>query len=68
MVIYRVCLLGPAGKLAGVQRVSAESDKEALAMARDMLKGDSPLAGFELWRGTRRVHTETRKRKSPCAQ
>ncbi len=63
MTMYRVCLLGPHGKVEAVQRFSADSDKFALAIARDMIKGDSWLAGFELWQDKRRIHAETRKGK-----
>jgi hypothetical protein len=61
MAVYRVCLLGPAGKLEAVWRISEDSTKAVLASARDMLKSDVRLSGFEVWKGARRIHAEARK-------
>ena len=33
----------------------AETDKEALLMARDMVEGASAVARFDIWQGERRV-------------
>ena len=62
MAIYKVCLIGPAGKIGAIQQFSAESDNVALAIARGMTKEDSWFAGFELWLGRRRIRPKTQKR------
>jgi hypothetical protein len=47
------------------QRFSAETDGEALAIARAIVKiAPSQIAVFQLWQNRRRVHAETRKAKS----
>ena len=70
MTVYRVCLLSAAGaadangKLLAMQRLHADTDKEALGIARETVKGSVGLTGFELWEGERRVGAaETRKRE-----
>jgi hypothetical protein len=60
MAVYRVCLLGLAGKLEAVRRISEDSTEAAVAAAHEMLKSDRRLSGFEIWRGARLVHTDGR--------
>ena len=47
--MYRLCLLGPTGKIAKVRRFWANTEEDALAMAREMLADDPTLIGFQLW-------------------
>ena len=61
MTMYRLCLLGPTGKIAKVRRFSANTDEGALAMAREMLSDDPTLTGLQLWDGPRQI-AEERKR------
>jgi hypothetical protein len=60
MAVYRVCLLGLAGKLESERRIFMDSIEDALVAARDMLKSDRRLSGFEIWQGARRIHAEAR--------
>ena len=52
---YRLCLLWANGKIAAVQRLHADTDREALAFARETVKEHAGLSGFELWEGARKV-------------
>ncbi len=62
MTSYRVCWLGPTGKVEIVQSLSFDTDDKALLFARARLeREDDRIVGFELWRGTLRVHVEMRK-------
>ena len=61
MTMFRLCLLGPTGKIARVRRYWASTDEAALAMAREMLAEDPTLIGLQLWDGSRLV-AEERKR------
>jgi hypothetical protein len=61
MTMFRLCLLGPTGKIAKVRRYWANTDEGALAMAREMLSDDPTLIGLQLWDGTRRVAEERRR-------
>ena len=63
MAIYRLCLLGANGKIAAVQRLHADTDRGALGIARETVKGSEGLTGFELWEGGRKVSVETLKRQ-----
>jgi len=63
MTVYRLCLFGSAGSLMAVQKLSALDDEEALAVARETVKGHSEIASFDLWEGPRKVNAETRKRR-----
>ena len=45
-MMYRLCLLGPTGKIARVRRYWAQTDEGALAMAREMLTDDPTLIGL----------------------
>jgi hypothetical protein len=53
--IYHLRSFAVSGKIIAVQRFSAETDKEALSMARDMVKGASAVARFDVWQGERRI-------------
>ena len=55
MTIYTLRSFASSGRIVAVQRLSAEDDKEALSMARDMVKGASAVARFDLWQGERRI-------------
>jgi len=55
MAIYMLRSFAMTGRIIAVQRLSAENDKEALSMARDMVKGASAVARFDLWQGERRI-------------
>jgi hypothetical protein len=63
MTVYRLCLFGPAGSLMAVQKLSALDDEEALAVARETVKGHSEIAAFDLWEGPRKVRAEALKRQ-----
>jgi hypothetical protein len=63
MAVYRVCLLGLAGKLESERRIFVDSTQDALAAARDMLESDRRLSGFEIWQGASRLHAEARKNR-----
>jgi hypothetical protein len=63
MTVYRLCLFGPAGRFVAVQKLSALDDEEALAVARETVKGHSEIAAFELWEGPRKVSVEALKRE-----
>jgi len=55
MALYRLCLIGANGRIAAVQRLRADTDKEALSIARETVKGHAKVSGFALWTGPRRV-------------
>ena len=57
MAIYRLRSFASSGRIDAVQRLSAETDNEALSMARDMVKGASVVARFDLWQGDRRIES-----------
>ena len=64
MAIYTLRSFASSGRLVAVQRLSAEDDKEALSMARDMVKGASAVTRFDVWQGERRIGgTPPRMRK-----
>ena len=65
MAIYRLRSFGPTGRIVSTHRLSAANDREALAMAREMVAGASGVAGFDLWDRERRVHGVAPKTKSP---
>lgn len=58
MALYRLCLLGPNPKILAVQRLHADTDKEALSIASTTVKGSANVSGFELWEGGRKVRAE----------
>ena len=55
MTMYTLRSFTSNGRIVAVQRFSAETDKEALAMAHDMIDGASAVARFDLWQGDRRI-------------
>ena len=63
MTVYRLCLLGDDGLIAAVQRFPADTDAEASAMSRELVKRSFGLSGFELWEGRRKVRAEMLKRE-----
>ena len=65
MAIYTLRSFASSGRIVAVQRLSAEDDEEALAMAREMVKGAAAVARFDLWQGERRIEgaAPTRKQK-----
>ena len=48
-MMYRLCLLGPTGRIAKVRRYWANTDEDAEAIAREMLRDYPTLIGFQLW-------------------
>ena len=62
MAIYHLGFFAVNGRIIAVQRFSAETDGEALAIARAIVKvAPSEIAVFQLWQNRRRVHAGTRK-------
>jgi hypothetical protein len=61
MALHSLCLLGANGSIAAVQRFHADTDKEALSIARETVKGHAELSGFEVWEGTRKVNTKRQR-------
>jgi len=55
MTIYTLRSFASTGRIVAVQRLSAETDKEALSMARDMVNGALAVARLDLWQGERRI-------------
>ena len=55
MTIYTLRSSASSGRIVAVQRFSAEDDKEARAMASDIVKGAAAVARFDLWQGERRI-------------
>jgi hypothetical protein len=55
MMMYTLRSFASSGRIVAVQRLSADTDEEALSMARDMVAGASAVARFDLWQGERRV-------------
>jgi hypothetical protein len=55
MAIYTLRSFASSGRIVAVQRLSAETDKEALSMAREMVAAASAVASFDLWQGERRI-------------
>jgi hypothetical protein len=58
MAQYRCYFLDGAGAIRGVETVIGVDDDRALDAARDLLARRPAFAGFELWRGERRVYVE----------
>jgi hypothetical protein len=48
-----------------VHRLSSADDREALAQAREMTRGASGVAAFDLWDDEERVHGAVPRTKSP---
>jgi hypothetical protein len=55
MAMYTLRSFASSGRIIAVQRFSAETDKQALSMARDMVEGAAAVARFDLWQGERRI-------------
>ena len=53
--MYTLRSFASSGRIVAVHRLSAETDAEALSMARDMVDGASAVARFDLWEGERRI-------------
>jgi hypothetical protein len=47
MTMYTLRSFASSGRILAVNRLSAETDEEALSMVRDMVKGASAVARFE---------------------
>jgi hypothetical protein len=58
--IYTFRSFASSGRIVAVQRLSAETDEEALAMAREMVKGAPAVARFDLWQDHRCIEGEAR--------
>lgn len=56
---YRFYFLGPDCRVWRRHEFEAETDTAALAVAWEVFKtsNGSPHHGFELWQGTRHIHT-----------
>ena len=65
MVTYRLRSFGPTGRIVSVQKLSAADDREALALAREMVRGASGVAVFDLWDRERRIHGAAPRTKKP---
>ena len=52
---YTLRSFAASGRIVAVQRLPAETDAEALSMARDMATGASAVARFDLWQDERRI-------------
>jgi hypothetical protein len=61
--IYTFRSFASSGRIVAVQRLSAETDEEALAMAREMVKGASAVARFDLWQDHRCIEGAPTMRK-----
>jgi hypothetical protein len=55
MTVYRLCLLGANGKVTASLRLHADTDREALSIARETVKDHPGLSEFEVWEGIRKV-------------
>jgi hypothetical protein len=55
MTMYTLRSFASSGRIVAVQRFSAETDEEALSMARDMIDGPSVIFRFDLWQGERSI-------------
>jgi hypothetical protein len=58
MTVYRLWFLHANSRVTAVQRLHADTDKEALGIARETVKGHPELSGFELWEDGRKVGGE----------
>jgi hypothetical protein len=65
--IYTFRSFASSGRIVAVQRLSAETDEEALAMAREMVKGAPAVARFDLWQDHRCIEgaARTMRREKP---
>ena len=59
MSYYRWYLMDSDGHIRDFNKVTADSDREALEVARrDLVREEARSSGFELWEGRRLVHRE----------
>jgi hypothetical protein len=65
VTIYRLRSFGPTGRIVAVQRFSAGDDQEAVAQAREMVKGASGVATFDLWEAARRIKGAAPRKGKP---
>jgi hypothetical protein len=56
--VYTFRSFASSGRVVAIQRLSAETDEEALAMAREIIKGASAAASFDLWQDDRCIEGE----------
>ena len=64
MMMYTLRSFASSGRILAVSRLSADTDEEALSMAREMVAAASAVASFDLWQGERRIQgTELRMKK-----
>jgi hypothetical protein len=61
MTAYRCFLLGQGGKAVSVEKIDAETDWEAIELARVTLERHTEHSAFELWRETRCIFMEPKK-------
>ena len=61
---FRLCLVGPKGKIAAVRRFWSNIDEGAEAKAREMLRDAPGMIGFEPWDGSRKIAQE--RKRSPA--
>lgn len=61
MTAYRCFLLGESGKAVSVEKLDAETDWEAIELARLVLERHSDQSAFELWRDTRCIFMEPKR-------
>ncbi len=71
--MYTLRSFASSGRILAVNRLSAETDEEALSMVRDLFKGGAAVARFDLWQGERHIHGtaptakgKPRAEKKPC--
>jgi len=58
MINYRCFLLGCEGDVKATEEIDAESQEDALALARTILAHRDHHVGFELWLDAKCVHIE----------
>ncbi len=61
MADYRCFLLGQGGKAETLEKIDAETDWEAVELARLTLERHPKQLAFELWRDTRCIFLEPKK-------
>jgi hypothetical protein len=68
MAIYTLRSFASSGRIVAVNRSSADTNEEALSIARGMVEGTSAVARFDVWQGERRIKgvaPTMRERKTP---
>jgi hypothetical protein len=56
MAVYQLRLFDPGRRIIAVQRFSAETDTDALSIARNITEKTSAVAWFDIWEGERHIH------------